>query len=259
MATAVEEHVDTHGGRPANVPNKGLVLFVVKASPTSAVNSVKLVMLLEELGVPHEVVVLNNPGIEGWFKQINPLGLIPALEDDVRTAAGISTQRVNVFESSSCMTFLADKYDTENVFCGRDLHERTIVGNWMALHTASLGPTAKWWLWFKVKSPNTIGNTLDLLAKAIRDQYDILERRLSEPSQEYVALLDRATIADFVNLPFANAQIASTAGFDFRDWPNLSTWSEKMLARPAVKRAMARVQMFGVEEDQVNGTPSDSH
>ncbi|KAL9079001.1 MAG: hypothetical protein Q9157_002100 [Trypethelium eluteriae] len=256
MATAVEEHVDTHGGRPANVPNKGLVLFVVKASPTSAVNSVKLVMLLEELGVPHEVVVLNNPGIEGWFKQINPLGLIPALEDDVRTAAGISTQRVNVFESSSCMTFLADKYDTENVFCGRDLHERTIVGNWMALHTASLGPTAKCESGSRSHSPSDVSLRL---AKAIRDQYDILERRLSEPSQEYVALLDRATIADFVNLPFANAQIASTAGFDFRDWPNLSTWSEKMLARPAVKRAMARVQMFGVEEDQVNGTPSDSH
>lgn len=144
----------------------------------------KLVMLLEELDIPHRVVIVNDPGKQDWYKRINPLGLVPSLADTVQLGDDKDTgSTVNVFESSSCMTFLVDKYDTEKRFCGKNLYERTIVGNWMTLHTASLGsvilvvrtngwlltvrctsPTAKWWLWFKVKSPDTIGNTLDLYA-----------------------------------------------------------------------------------------------
>lgn len=90
------------------------------------------------------------------------------------------------------------------------------------------------------------------LSDSIRQQYDILDQRLSEPGQEYIALADRPTIADFANLPFANAQIASTAGYDFNDWPKLKVWSEEMLSRPAVKRALARAQTFGVEAADIH-------
>ena len=88
--------------------------------------------------------------------------------------------------------------------------------------------------------------TSSRLSDSIRDQYSILERRLSEPGQMFIALPDRPTIVDFATLAFANERIASTASYDFSDWPNLMKWSERMLARPAVQRAFARAQTFGL-------------
>jgi gliotoxin/aspirochlorine biosynthesis glutathione S-transferase len=65
--------------------------------------------------------------------------MIPALEDFADESKDEPRRRVAVWESTSCLTFLADKYDSEGLFSGRNLYERTQVGNWMALHTASLG------------------------------------------------------------------------------------------------------------------------
>ena len=93
-------------------------------------------MLIEELAVPHDFYVVENPGKEAWFGQVNPCRMIPALEDFMDD---LNARRTAVWESSSCLTFLADKYDQDGLFSGKDLFERTEVGNWMALHTASLG------------------------------------------------------------------------------------------------------------------------
>jgi glutathione S-transferase len=92
-------------------------------------------------------------------------------------------------------------------------------------------------------------SVVERLSKSIRQQYDIMETRLSEPGQEYIALPDRPTIADIANLPFANENIAATADYDFNDWPKLKDWSERMLARPAVQRAYQYGSTFGHEPD----------
>ena len=81
----------------------------------------------------------------------------------------------------------------------------------------------------------------------IEEQYWILERRLCEPGQNYIALPDRPTIADFANLPFANEKIAASAHLDFSGWPKLKAWSEGMFARPAVARAWGMLAGFGHE------------
>ena len=142
--------------RPDDVPKEGLVFFVVRgscthdsllplfayfywpASATSTVNSVKPLMLIEELAIPHTVYVVGSPSREEWFGSVNPCKMVPALEDTVVDSDGQS-RRLSIWESTSCLTFLADKYDEEGLFSGRDMWERTQVGNWLTLHTASLG------------------------------------------------------------------------------------------------------------------------
>ncbi|KAF4633878.1 hypothetical protein G7Y89_g4247 [Cudoniella acicularis] len=228
--------------RPANVPCDKLTLFVVKGD------------IIEELGILHDVYVVGSPGKEEWFRKVNPCGMIPALEDFAddsgESGSKDNRERMSIWESTSCLYYLVARYDKTGLLSGRTLFEKTQVKNWMTLHTAALGATAKWWLWFKTLHPETIGNTLDKLSNSIKEQYSILDKRLAEEGQEYIALKDRPTIADFVNLPFANAQIASTAGYDFGDWPHLKAWSEKMLTRPAVSRALVRVQSFGIDPEE---------
>ena len=115
-------------------------------------------MLIEELKIPHDVYIVGSPGKEAWFSAVNPCKMIPALEDFVDEA---QSHRTNIWESSSCLNFLTDKYDTSCLWSGRDLFERAQIGNYMMLHTASLGATSKWWLWLKVSHKETCATAVE--------------------------------------------------------------------------------------------------
>lgn len=76
-------------------------------------------------------------------------------------------------------------------------------------------------------------------------QWDILEKRLSLPGQQYIALQDRPTLADLSYFPFAMPWMFKFLGVDIRNWPAIERWSRKMLARQAVKDIMERAPKFG--------------
>jgi glutathione S-transferase len=102
----------------------------------------------------------------------------------------------------------------------------------------------------KMPRPVELGDSMQVFVAAIKDEYSILEKRLNEPNQTYVALPDRPTIADFAILPLANADVAATADIDFSEWPKLTEWSKRMYGLPYVASAIARVTRFGVTEEQ---------
>jgi glutathione S-transferase len=76
-------------------------------------------------------------------------------------------------------------------------------------------------------------------------QWDILEKRLAEPGQAYVALKDRPTIADLSYMPFSMPYMFKLFSVDIEDWPHINAWSAKMLARPAVKDVLERAPSLG--------------
>jgi glutathione S-transferase len=59
------------------------------------------------------------------------------------------------------LTYLANRYDTDGLFSGRTTREKAEVGNWLTLHTAALGPTAKYWLYFYALHPVKIPAVTD--------------------------------------------------------------------------------------------------
>ncbi|EEA28312.1 glutathione S-transferase GliG [Talaromyces marneffei ATCC 18224] len=228
-----------------HVSSDRVTLYVKKATHTSGPNVAKLLILLDLLHIPYDYKVLTSPSESEWFGEINPYKMVPAITSLEESATAV----LNVFESSACLTFLADKYDREGLYKGKTLAERARVSSWLMAYTAGLGPTGKWWLTLKVGHASTIGNALEILAAAIKKEYSILEARLNEPGQQYIALADRLTIADIAILPFANAQIAMSAQIEFGEYPALKAWSEKVLAMPEVGRAFMRVQTFGHEDE----------
>ncbi|GMG45933.1 unnamed protein product [Aspergillus oryzae var. brunneus] len=76
-------------------------------------------------------------------------------------------------------------------------------------------------------------------------QWDILEKRLKEPGQQYIALKDRPTLADLSYFPFAMPWMFTFLGVDIKDWPHIQRWSERMLSRPAVARVLQRAPTLG--------------
>lgn len=208
-------------------------------------------MLIEALDIPHHIHLIESTSNETWFHSVNPYKMVPAMEDSTEPESGDTTQRINVFDSSACLTYLAEKYDTEGLYRGKNPCERTTIMNWLMSYTAGLGATGKIWLLMKAPKEVSIGESLSVLLKYIRTEYDFLESRLSEPSQLYVALADRPTIADFAIYPLANEKIATSAELDFTQWPKLKAWSEQMSSFKPVARALHRVSRFGLSDEEL--------
>lgn len=72
-----------------------------------------------------------------------------------------------------------------------------------------------------------------------------MEKRLSQPGQDYVALKDRPTLADLSYFPFAMPWMFTFLGVDIKDWPHINSWSQRILARDAVKKIMQAAPKYG--------------
>jgi glutathione S-transferase len=100
---------------------------------------VKPLILIEALSIPHRIHIINSTKNETWFHDINPYKMVPAMEDRVESNNNSGTTLVNVFDSSACLQYIANKYDKDGLYGGRNLWEKTMVTNWLMAYTAGLG------------------------------------------------------------------------------------------------------------------------
>ncbi|KAF7936255.1 uncharacterized protein EAE98_002474 [Botrytis deweyae] len=213
-----EEETPTHV-KSSISPGK-VTLYVVPATPTSGAHVVKILILMELLSIPHVVKVVLSPSDDEWFWEINPYRMVPAIEsEDLVEQPEKKPKLLNVFESCSCLAFLA--------------------------FTDDCSATGNWWLVLKRKHGDSMREAIEIFADAIKKEYSILENRLQITEQNYIALSDRLTIADIAILPFANENIAASAGIDFSEYPSLQAWSRKLLGLPQIIASFELVTTFG--------------
>ncbi|KAJ2902517.1 Glutathione S-transferase tcpG [Zalerion maritima] len=240
--------------RHPDVDQDKLVLYVKKALPAPTMNSLKPLILIEALSIPHSIHIVESLSEETWYRDVNPYQLAPAIEDTEtceETATG-ERRRLCVFDSTAILLHLAEKHDGGGgggTFRGGDVAERAAVTSWLVAYAAGLGATGEWWL--KLRRPRGMEEALRVVADSVRREYDVLERRLGEPGQGFVALPDRPTIADFAIQPLANAAVAASAGIDFAQWPRLGAWSRRVADLPYVKRAVHRNSRLGMSEEEL--------
>ncbi|KJX94161.1 hypothetical protein TI39_contig4213g00002 [Zymoseptoria brevis] len=245
--TSVDMRAVTQAGDPDGQDNETigrLVLYVIKADQTSYINYIKPIILAEELKVDYTMSIIDTK--TEWAYRIHPERMVPALRDyDLATG-----QVARVFESTACLYYLAEKFDTDGTWTGRGPAERAQVHSWMALQTAGLGPTAKFWLYFlrgypTRESPVQLPRTIDKFREATMKQWDLLDARLSQPEHLYIALPGRPTLADVAFLPFAMPAIFEIFGIDISRWPKIAAWSTRMMERPAVKKVLDMAPNIG--------------
>ncbi|KAL3459740.1 O-methyltransferase-domain-containing protein [Aspergillus heterothallicus] len=221
-----------------------VILYVIKADQTSYINYIKPLIFARELKIPHLLSVIDTK--DEWFYRIHPERMVPSLKDQDPE----SQQEVVVFESTACLQYLADRFDADQSWTGRTAAEKGAVLSWTAYQTAALGPTAKYWLYFlrgypTRQEPVQLPRTIDKLHANCLRQWDILDRRLSLPGHDYVALPDRPTLADLSYFPFAMPWMFNFLGVDIHDWPHIEAWSQRMLNRPAVKAVLEMAPKIG--------------
>ncbi|TPX19020.1 uncharacterized protein E0L32_011264 [Thyridium curvatum] len=186
------------------------------ADQTSYINYIKPLILALELDAPHVLSIIDTK--DDWYFKIHPQRMVPALKDsDPETG-----DTVIVFESTACLQYLGERFDKDGKWVGRNASEKGRILAWTSYQTAALG-----------------------LKKDTLRQWDILEKRLAESGQAYIALKDRPTIADISYLPFSMPYMFNLFGVSIHDWPHIDKWSEKMLGRQAVRTVLEQAPRFG--------------
>ncbi len=194
-------------------------------------NSIKVSIALGEMGLAYDLKPVNVRKGEQKaeaFLALNPNGKVPVLIDD------LAGQRLVLTESAAILVHLAEE---TGKLMPSDAIGRARVFEQLFFHASALSPSFGNAGFFRRSSP---------------EPQPIAEARFVTEAERILGLLDAKlagqafaagnefTIADIAHFGWMWRRQFPNLSLDER--PNLSRWYEAIAARPAVQRAIARVE-----------------
>ncbi|HLG83487.1 MAG TPA: glutathione S-transferase family protein [Bradyrhizobium sp.] len=212
-----------------DITQSGAEMIEVHAFATP--NSAKVAIALEEMGLAYVLKPVNvrqGEQKDAAFVALNPNGKVPVLVDDV------DGERFVLTESAAILVYLAEK-------TGKLLPEsraaRARVFEQLFFHASALSPAFGNAGFFKRSSPQPQPVAEARFTSEAERILDLLDARLA--NQAFVAG-DDFTIADIAH--FGWLWRRQFPGLTLDQRPNLSRWYDDVAARPAVQRAIARLE-----------------
>jgi glutathione S-transferase len=168
--------------------------------------AIRPLIMLEELGVPYEIVLIDfkggeHKGVE--YRKIHPHGQLPALQDGTLT----------MFESAAICSYLADKFPDKRMAPALGTVERGMYYQWMFYSVAAL-------------------ETYALDRERMKESYQVLDGILG--TQEFI-LGNKMTAADVMvgsGVVWIDARHKMLV-----DFPALEAYTSRLIARPSFQRA----------------------
>ena len=196
-------------------------------------NGKKVTILLEECGMPYNVVPCNigqGDQFSNEFLSICPNNRMPALVDQDPADGG---EPLSVFESGAMMMYIADK---AGQFYPTDLRGRQAVNQWVVWQMANQGPKTGECGHFRrlEDSEGDQSYAVRRFTDEVNRIYGVLNNRLYE--SPYLAG-DEYTIADMICYPWTVNWEGQ--GQDINEFKHFKRWFEELSDRPAVQRGMA--------------------
>ncbi|GLQ18162.1 glutathione S-transferase N-terminal domain-containing protein [Maritalea porphyrae] len=192
-------------------------------------NGFKISILLEELGVPYTLKLVNigrGEQFEPDFLKIAPNNRMPAIIDP----EGPGGKPISVFESGAIMKYLGEKFDK---FYPADLRQRVAVDEWLMWQMGGFGPMLGQNHHFGKYAPEKIPYAIKRYVDEANRLYGVLNRRLE--GRDFV--VDDYSIADMAIIGWALGHEGQQ--IDINEHPNVKNWIDRMLARPAVQVGLA--------------------
>ena len=199
-------------------------------------NGVKASIMLEELGLPYEVHLVDigkNESKLPEFESLNPNGKIPAMIDP----DGPDGKPLGLFESGAILQYLAEKTGR---FLPADAAGRWETLQWLYFQMAGIGPMFGQLGFFHKFAGREYED------KRPRDRYVAEAKRLLGvldthlQGREWIAA-NECTIADIATIGWVNNLITfyearELVGFD--GYTHVKAWLERGLTRPGVQRGL---------------------
>jgi GST-like protein len=190
--------------------------------PNNSPNIRKIVMMLAETGLPHESqhVERQDGKLADDYLAINPNGTVPAIVD--------RETQTTLFESAAILCYLAEK-------SGKLLPEnsqlRGEVLNWLIFEAANVGPVVAEIYYYMMQMEDELADIhMQRYQQKLTRFCDIINQRLE--GRDY--LCGDYSIADIALFPWT-AVFEDLAEVDLADYPNLSTWMERVNQRPSAQ------------------------
>lgn len=217
-------------------------------------NGVKVTVMFEELlAAGHDaeydawlIRIGDGDQFGSGFVEINPNSKIPAMVD--RTGP----EPLRVFESGAILLHLAEKF---GAFLPQSGPGRTEVLNWLFWQMGAGPFLGGGFGHFYNYAPEKYKYAINRYAMEVKRQLDVLDRQLAE--RPYVAGADYS-IADMAIWPwYGNLVLGGAYGdaatfLSVHEYENLMAWTEKIAARPAVRRGRMVNKTSGEPREQLH-------
>ena len=209
-------------------------------------NGKKVTILLEECGLPYNVVPVNigqGDQFTDAFLEMNPNHRMPVMVDNAPADGG---KPLVVFESGAIMMYIAEKAAK---FYPQDLRTKHEVNQWLIWQMANQGPKSGECGHFRRVDQAREGDqkyAITRFTDEVNRLYGVLNNRLYR--HRYLAG-DQYTIADMICYPWTvNWKFQ---GQDIEEFPYFKRWFEELGARPAVQKGMAVGADFSVDREKL--------
>jgi len=207
-------------------------------------NPAKVALLLEELGLPYEVIPVDTAKGEQHtpeFRAINPNGKVPAIVDTDGPGG-----EVRVFDSTAILLYLARK-------TGKLLgtpEDRPELLSWLMFIASGLGPFSGQAVHFQYVAPEGLDYAVNRYRREAERHYQVLNDHLE--GRNFI-VGEEYTIADISAWGWVDraSRLFKGAENPLGPYPNVKRLFETVDARPAVARARA------VAKDHTFKTVSD--
>jgi GST-like protein len=220
---------------------------VIKLYGGGSANAMKIVIMLEELGLPYQIQNVNLMRGEQYSAQylkLNPIGKIPMIVDDGGAAPGQP-----IFESGAILIYLAEAYQSDLLPASGAVRWEAL--KWLMAQVAWVGPMIGQHSHFRIH-PSEAGNYASTrYHNQAQRVFQVLDGHLAD--KDYLAG-DHYTVADIATWPWIN--YLPNQGFDWADYPMLHAWRDRLAERPAMVRGLEKRKQFSAGSP-MNGPQDD--
>ena len=202
-------------------------------------NPPKVAMILEELGIPHEIIdtqIADTKSPE--YLTINPNGRLPSIHDP--------NTDLTLWESGAIVLYLVDRYDTDHKLSFKSgTDEAYLAQQWLFFQASGQGPYYGQAAWFTKWHPESVPSALERYVKEINRICGVLEGHLQK--QNAGAKNDgpwlvggRCSYVDIAFLPWQLVAAKFLKGPDYtpENFPLVHQWVENVRNRKGVKSVL---------------------
>ncbi len=191
-------------------------------------NGHKVHIMLEELGLPYEVIPVNigaGDQFKPEFLAMTPNHRIPVLVDPDGPSG-----RIELFESGAILVYLAEKTGR---LMPSEPRARYACLQWLMFQMGGVGPMFGQYNHFAAYAPEKLAYAIERYANEVQRLHRVLETRLA--ASKYLAS-EEYSIADIATFPWVRDP--DRRGIDLADYPAVLRWHDAIAARPAVERGV---------------------
>ncbi len=214
-------------------------------------NVVKIYIALEEMELPytvHPVDVFGEAQFNAEFLRLNPVAKVPVITD----RDGPGGKPYTLFESGAILQYLADKTGR---FLPTDPTGRFDAIQWMMVQMTLVGPMFGQFVHFMRFAPKGNDYALERYRTQARRALEILDKRLG--AALYLGG-GAYSIADIATFPWARNVGALLGKPAEADYPKLMAWVGNIAVRPAVVRALAKVDEVRAKTTQFDKADAEA-